>query len=421
MVLLNTNVVGAYIMMYDCVQSNPDSTRYIILKISFLLGYLDFISTLLDPRLMIVRSFFFGVLAMVAVLQLQAQTIAPKYSNEFLKIGIGARALAMGGTQVSAVRDVTAAYWNPAGLIGVKHEHEFSLMHAEYFAGIAKYDYLGYTTSIDENNTIGVSVIRFGVDDIPDTRFLYNANGSLNYNNIQFFNAADYALILSYARDVSDIFKLGVNTKIIHRNVGKFAQAWGFGLDVGGIFLVDDWRFGFMLRDVTTTFNAWFHNAALVRDIYAQTNNEIPVNSIELTLPQATFSATRNLDLTDQISLQGTIDLDLSFDGKRNTLIRTGLVSLDPRMGIEAAYRKMLFIRAGGSQVQKLIDFDRSSYYAWKPSFGLGVFLNEKFHIDYALSDIGGVSQTPYSHVFSVKVSLNEHGQKFRLYKGWDN
>jgi hypothetical protein len=363
---------------------------------------------------------FVGLFFLMLSAQLRAQTIAPKYSNEFMNIGIGARALSMGGAQVSAVNDVTAAYWNPAGLIGVQHKHEFSLMHAEYFAGIAKFDYLGYTTSIDADNQIGVSLIRFGVDDIPDTRFLYDANGTLNYNNIQFFNAADYALLLSYARDVSDAFKIGGNAKIIHRNVGKFAQAWGFGLDLGGIYLMDQWRFGVMLRDVTSTFNAWFHNAEMVRDIYSQTNNVIPVNSIELTLPRAIFSVTRDMEFGEDIRLQGVLDLEFTFDGKRNTLLRTNLASFDPRVGIEGAYRNLVFLRVGGSNVQRIKDFDNSFYMSWKPSFGVGVFLNERFQIDYALTDIGGVSQTPYSHIISVKVSLQEYEGQFRINKGWE-
>ena len=348
------------------------------------------------------------------------QGLAPKYSNEFMNIGIGARALGMGGAQVSAVRDVTAAYWNPAGILGVKHEHEFSLMHAEYFAGIAKFDYAGYSTAIDEENQIAVTLIRFGVDDIPDTRFLYDANGALNYNNIQFFNAADYAMILSYARDFSDVVKIGVNTKVIHRNVGKFASAWGFGLDLGAIILLDQWRLGVMLRDVTTTFNAWSHNADMVREVYSRTNNIVPLNTTELTMPRAIFSATRIIDINDEISMQAVVDLDATFDGKRNTLVRTNLVSLDPRIGVEIGYRKLAFLRGGAGNVQRIKNFDATYYTSFRPSFGVGVFLNEIVYIDYALTDIGSISETPYSHVFSVKVGLNPLKDKFRVYEGWD-
>jgi hypothetical protein len=133
-----------------------------------------------------------------------AQVTAPKYSNEFLAIGVGARGMAMSNVQSALVDDVTSGYWNPAGLTKIKNKYEIALMHAEYFAGIAKYDYGAIAMKIDSQSAVGLSIIRFGVDDIPDTRYLFdsdgNNNGKINYNNIRYFSSSDYSFLLTYAR-----------------------------------------------------------------------------------------------------------------------------------------------------------------------------------------------------------------------------
>jgi len=185
-----------------------------------------------------------------------------KYSNEFLNIGAGARGLAMGGAQVASAEDGNAGYWNPAGLVNVIDNPNISFMHAEYFAGIGKYDYLSTAIPIESSyRTLGFSLLRFGVDDIPNTLFLVEPDGSLNYNNIQSFSSADYAFLISYAQvmkdDESAQISWGANTKIIYRNVGHFAKAWGFGFDAGFLYRTSTLRFGIAARDVTTTFNAW--------------------------------------------------------------------------------------------------------------------------------------------------------------------
>src|SRR5476651_2371038 len=104
-----------------------------------------------------------------------------KYSNEFLAIGVGARALGMGNATVATVSDVTSGYWNPAGLLGLKSNLEVSLMHSEYFAGIAKYDYGAIAARIDSSSVAAFSVVRFGVDDIANTTQLIDANGNVDY------------------------------------------------------------------------------------------------------------------------------------------------------------------------------------------------------------------------------------------------
>ena len=90
-----------------------------------------------------------------------------KYSNEFLSIGVGARALSMGNSVISSSSDVTSGYWNPSGLVQLQSDWDLSLMHSEYFAGIAKYDYGAGAYKYSDSLVLGFSMVRFGVDDIP--------------------------------------------------------------------------------------------------------------------------------------------------------------------------------------------------------------------------------------------------------------
>jgi len=106
----------------------------------------------------------------------------------------------MSNSYVASADDVTSGYWNPAGLLRIKANLQIAAMHSEYFAGIAKYDYGAIATPIDSVSAIGLSVIRFGVDDIPNTTELIDAEGNIDYDRIVKFSAADYAFLASYAR-----------------------------------------------------------------------------------------------------------------------------------------------------------------------------------------------------------------------------
>ncbi|MEM9340652.1 MAG: hypothetical protein AAGA66_18105 [Bacteroidota bacterium] len=345
---------------------------------------------------------------------LHAQDVAeerdntPKYSNEFLNIGVSARSFGMGFTAVSFVDDVTAGYWNPAGLNDLKADHQLALMHSSYFSGLANYDYAAFATSVDDQSKLALSVIRFSVDDIPDTRFLIDVNGAINFDNIQFFASADYGFLLSYARKLPfwGGIKTGGSLKIVHRTVGSFSKAWGFGFDLGAQKEWNGWQVGLAARDILGTFNAWSHNTENFEDVYALTGNDVPVNSLEITLPRVIVGASKKIILSEFFDLLPSMDLDITFDGKRNTLIRTDLLSIDPKFGFEVGYKRTGFLRFGVNQFQQIKDFDGTTSWTFQPNMGVGIAIKELV-IDYALTDIGDLAPGLFSHVFSVKVDFN--------------
>jgi hypothetical protein len=332
---------------------------------------------------------------------------APKYSNEFLAIGVGARALAMSGSVVGSVNDATSGYWNPAGLLGVKSNLQLALMHSEYFAGIAKYDYGTLALPVDNTSAAALTFIRFGVDDIPDTSELVDGDGNVNYDRIKSFSASDYAFIFSYARKNASIegLRYGANAKVIHRSVGEYAKSWGFGLDIGAQYDYGRWTFGAMAKDITSTFNAWSFNIDKLRDVFQRTGNEIPESSLELTLPRLILGAAYKYNITEKVSAMGEFDADITYDGKRNVLIKSNFASIDPHIGIELGYGNFIFLRGGIGNIQTLKDFDNSTYKTFQPNIGVGLKL-KRVEIDYALTNIGKTAEVPYSNVISLKLDI---------------
>ncbi|HEU5052259.1 MAG TPA: PorV/PorQ family protein [Hanamia sp.] len=338
-----------------------------------------------------------------------------KYSNEFLNIGAGARGLGMGGAQAASVNDGTAGYWNPAGLVGVQDFPEINLMHASYFDNIGKYDYASFSIPENDNKrVIGITALRFAVDDIPNTLFLVQPDGSLNYGNISAFSSADYGFLFSYAQKIRDDDELkmsfGANAKVIYRKVGHFATAWGFGLDAGFKLQKDRYNLGIVVKDITTTFNAWsFHFTDKEKEVLYLTENDIPVKSTELTAPRLTMGNSYNFRLGSSVNLLTEADLDMTFDGKRNTIISGNHLNIDPHAGIEAGIKNVFFVRAGISNFQQaLADGDKTNQkkvWIFQPSLGAG-FKIHNVSIDYAFTNLANQSNPLYTHIFSLKFDL---------------
>lgn len=329
-----------------------------------------------------------------------------KYSNEFMNIGVDAAALGMANAVTASTSDVNSGYWNPAGLIGVQ-DKQVSLMHASYFANIAQYDYAGFAMPIDSESAWGLSVIRFGVDDILNTTELIDSEGNIDYNRISLFSTADYGVTFSYARKLKiPGFQYGVNAKVIRRIIGDFADSWGFGFDIGVQFEQNDWKFGLMVRDVTTTYNIWNINEDeynKIKDAIPGQNQELPEDS-EITLPKLQLGIAKKFIIRYDYSILAAVNLNTRFE-QTNDIISTDFASIDPAVGLEFGYTDLVFLRAGVGNFQNVTQLDGTDKVGFQPNIGVG-FKYKGIQVDYALTDIGDQSVALYSNIFSVKVDL---------------
>ncbi|HQE33567.1 MAG TPA: PorV/PorQ family protein [Flavobacterium alvei] len=323
-----------------------------------------------------------------------------------MNIGVDAAALGMSNAVTSSTNDVNSGYWNPAGLVNLE-DHQLSLMHANYFANIAKYDYIAYANTIDDESAWGISLIRFGVDDIMNTTELIDSQGNIDYNRISLFSTADYGVTFSYARKLQvPGFQFGVNAKIIRRIIGDFASSWGFGFDAGLQFEKNDWKFGLMLRDITTTYNVWSIDEAeykKIADAIPGQNQELP-ESTEITAPKAQLGLSKKFIVRYDYSILAAANLNMQF-AKTNDILSTDFVSVDPALGFEFGYTDLVFLRAGVGNFQNIQQIDTTEKVGFQPNIGLG-FKYKGIQIDYALTNLGNQSAALYSNIFSVKVDL---------------
>jgi len=147
--------------------------------------------------------------------------------GQFLKLGAGARGTALGDAYTSLVSDVSALYWNPAGIQRIGHP-VLGVSRTQLFAGIT-YDFLGASYPIDQSTAIGISV-------------LYLNSGNMELTTIAdpegtgtTFDASNSSLGISVAHSLTDRFNLGVTIKYISERYFR-EEASTLALDIGSQF-----------------------------------------------------------------------------------------------------------------------------------------------------------------------------------------
>ncbi len=338
--------------------------------------------------------------------------IVRKYSNEFLNIGSGARGLAMGGAVISNQDDVYSPMWNPAGLTDVERDWQGAAMHAEYFESIAKYDYVSFAKALDsKNGVLGISIVRLGIDNILNTTQMIDSEGNIDYDKITKFSTSDYAGIISYGFNPggNEKLSLGVNAKVVYRNIGKFANGFGFGFDLGAIYKAESgYKIGAMLRDATTTVNFWTINQKeLSAVVNGEEFNPAPKDKMEITMPKLNAGVSKSFELNRDLELLPEAGINVDF-AKTAALISTDFASISPYLGAELSYQKMIFVRAGLNKFQNVTDIeDLKRKVTMQPSAGIGIRYRG-LTLDYAITNTGIGGSNYFSNFFSLKLDMGE-------------
>ncbi len=337
-----------------------------------------------------------------------AQRVA-KYGADFLAGGVGARALAMGGAHIAVSDDVYSGFWNPAGLVGVTSK-EASYMHAERFAGVVSFDYAAYAMPFSERSILAVSLIRSGVNDIKNTLDAWDAERNQPKpdpgSSVTTFSAADWALMISYGKRIGSGFSVGATSKIIRRNIGDFASAWGYSMDVGVRWQTGSWLLGANLQDVTTMLQSWSVNSGSLINLRDVFGDDLPEGGTEIVLPVLRLGTARSMNVGTG-TLLVSLDADLAFDGYTTNSISFGDTSVHPRLGVEYAYADVVFLRGGINRVLVLKDDGLDL----TPSLGAGFKLGAA-EVDYGFGDFAGlVSDLGFSHRISVKYRFDKASQ----------
>jgi hypothetical protein len=342
------------------------------------------------------KSVFLFTTLIVISSSLQAQTVIAKYAGEFMALGVGGRALGMGGSFVAVANDVTSGYYNPAGLANLNYP-QLALMHSEQFGNLVNYDYGAVAIPFQDDMSFGLSVMRLGVDGIPDTRnalydgrdpnktpiydpyFIYNDNARLNPDAITEFTNQDWVFYLTFAKRQTEDFYWGINAKIIRRDLAEYG-ATGIGFDVGAYYIpMENLYLGANLQDATTTLVAW------------------STGRNELVSPTLKVGAAYKVIEFLGGYIMPALDFDIRFENRQfASNFNVGPVSFDMHAGLEYTFKNLIYVRGGYNDVKQF-------------TIGAGVKL-PKLNIDYSFARFNesAVERLDDSHRISIMLTLEE-------------
>lgn len=292
----------------------------------------------------------------------------------FLEIGVGARAIAMGGAFVSTASDASALYWNPGGLARLQ-QSEVLFVHTDWLAGMS-FDFAGVVLPLGSFGVIGGSVTSLSMGE-QKVRTVERPQGTG-----EFFDASDLALGLSYSIALTDRFSIGFNAKYIRQSIWK-ESAQGFAVDFGTLFDTGfkGLRIGASLANFGTDMRMSGDDLLVFHDPDPNKlgNNDQIIAELR----------------TDSWSLPLTFQggLAMEIPSGRSSALTLAVEATHPtdntesiHLGAEYNFRNFFFLRGG---YRDLFLRDGESTFTLGAGLVLHLLGNRQIKLDYAYADFG--------------------------------
>lgn len=186
----------------------------------------------------------------------------------FLKIGVGGRASAIGEAFAALANDVSALYWNPAGITQLK-KNNVHFSHIEYVAGV-QHEFFGYVRKIGTFNAVGLSIVALHTDDMAVTTEVQP------FGTGETFGFSDIMIGLSFAREFTDRFSTGVTVKYVRESLADVHMS-GVLIDAGTLYKIGFRGARFAVS--ITNFGPEFETSGTLRDFLGTLRKDVDFES----------------------------------------------------------------------------------------------------------------------------------------------